>query len=126
MALSKTVTALVSNQTCPASSSIVSSVSVDLAEAIDLEITSTMTFSSSTNAGARVELYSDPTGANASFSIGARDEPLDAFDVQNAAGYTKNKAEQMKRCSRYAKVKVVNQGNQAITGITIRAIVQKQ
>lgn len=126
MALSKTVTTMISNQTIPANGSIVSTNSIDLSAAIDFEIGSIMKFNSSSNAGARVELYSDPSGANVNFSVGVNDEPLDAFDVSLKAGYTKSKSEQMKRCSKYAKVKVVNLGNQSITGVYIRAIIQTQ
>ena len=73
MALGKTPTTLVSNQTITAGGTYVSPSSLDLSGAISLEIGFKGTFDASTNAGARVEIFSDITGANSSFTVGTND-----------------------------------------------------
>lgn len=125
MALGKTPTTLVSNQTITASGTYVSPSSLDLSGAISLEIGFKGTFDASTNAGARVEIFSDVTGANSSFTVGTNDDPVDAMDVSHVSG-TKAKAAQFRCCSKYIKAKVTNLGNKSMTGVYVYAIPQTQ
>lgn len=125
MALGKTPTTMVSNQTIAAGQSYISPASLDLSGAISLEVSFKGTFNASTNAGARVEMFSDPTSANASFTVGTLDEPIDAMDILKVSG-TKSKPAQFKCCSKYVKFKVTNLGNQSLTAVSVYALPQTQ
>ena len=125
MALGKTPTTLVSNQTITAGGTYVSPSSLDLSGAISLEIGFKGTFDASTNAGARVEIFSDVTGANSFFTVGTNDDPVDAMDVSYVSG-TKAKAAQFICCSKYIKVKVTNLGSKSMTSVYVYAIPQTQ
>jgi len=125
MALSKTPTTMVSNQTIAAGSTYTSPSSLDLSGAISLEVSFKGTFNASTNAGARVEMFSDPTSANSGFSVGVNDEPIDAMDISHVSG-TKSKPAQFKACSKYVKFKVTNLGNQSLTAVYVYALPQTQ
>ncbi len=126
MALGKTPTTMVSNQTIIAGGTYTSPSSLDLSGAISLEVSFKGTFNASTNAGARVEMFSDPTSANSSFTVGANDDPLDSMDISQAAGYTKSKPAQFKCSSKYVKFKVTNLGNQSLTAVYVYATPQTQ
>jgi len=128
MALAKTPQTLISNATITTSTPAVSANSVNLSGAIDFSIGFSMAFSASatTTGYVRIELYADPTGANAAFSIGANDVAVDSYDIAVAAGKTISGLVQMNRAGKYVKVKVVNASGQSITGVSIYAIVQAQ
>lgn len=126
MALGKTPTALLSSATVTGNGSTASPNSLDLSGAIDLAVGFSMTFNSSATAGARIELYADPTGSNSAFSIGSNDQPIDSWVVTGSAGNTVNGAVPMNRSGKYVKVKVVNLSAYSITGVSIYGIVQAQ
>lgn len=126
MVLSKTPTTMISNQTIIAGGSYTSPASLDLSGAISLEVSFVGTFNAAATAGAKVEMFSDPTSANSNFSVGSKDEPIDAMDIAAAAGYSKSKPAEFKCCSRYVKFKVTNPGTQSITGVYVYALPQTQ
>ncbi|MEN6293569.1 MAG: hypothetical protein ABFD07_16340 [Methanobacterium sp.] len=126
MVLSKTPTTMISNQTIIAGGSYTSPNSLDLSGAINLEVSFVGIFNAATNAGAKVEMFSDVTGSNSSFTVGSHDDPIDAMDVAVAAGFSKGKPAEFKCCSRYVKFKVTNLGTQSITGVYVYAIIQAQ
>lgn len=123
MALTKNAYILVSNQTIAASRTYISPSSLDLSGAINLEVVFKGTFNSSSSAGAKVEMFSDPT--NSSFTVGTNDEPIDSMDISKVTG-AKSKPAQFKCSSRYVKFKVTNLGNQSITGCYVYAVTQTQ
>lgn len=126
MALGKIPVTMVSNQTIIAGGNYISPTSLDLSGAISLEVSFKGAFNSSTNGGAKVEMFSDPSSADQEFVVGAHDEPIDAMDIASAAGYTKSKPAQFKCSSKYVKFKVINLGNQSLTGVYVYALPQTQ
>lgn len=127
MAISKTPTTLVSNQTIVASGSYSSTVLIDLSGAIDFFIGYSMAFNASSVAGARIELFADPTGANASYTIGAYDDAMDSYDIAVDAGHTAKGGAQFNRSAKYVTVKVTNlSSSQSITACYVYGIVQAQ
>lgn len=126
MALDKIPTTMISNVTIVAGGNYISPSSLELSGAISLEVSFKGTFNASTNGGAKVEMFSDPTSANSSFTVGTYDEPLDAMDVAVSAGNTKSKPAQFKCSSKYVKFKVTNLGNQILTGVYVYALPQTQ
>lgn len=123
MVLTKNAYTTVSNQTIAAGASYTSPSSLDLSGVINLEVVFKGTFNSASSAGAKVEMFSDPT--NSSFTIGTNDEPIDAMDISKVTG-AKSKPAQFKCSSRYVKFKVTNLGNQSITGCYVYAVIQTQ
>lgn len=127
MAITKTPTTLVNNQTIAAGSSYTSTVILDLAGAIDFSLGYKMSFNASSPSGATIYLFADPTGANASFAPGSYDDPADSIDVAVDAGHTVNGLGQISRSGRYVTVKVVNNSSgYSITGVSVYGIVQAQ
>lgn len=126
MVLHKTTTTVISNQTIIAGGTYTSTASLDLSGAINLEVSFVGTFNASANAGAKVEMFSDPTGADSNFTVGSKDDPIDAMDVAHAAGYTKSKPAEFKCSSVYVKFKVTNLSTQPITGVYVYAKIQAQ
>ncbi len=124
MAITKSATKIIDNQTAAASGSVDSS-GIDMSNAIDLAIGFELTFNASATDGARIELYGDSSGASASFTIGANQEPTDEYDVAVSAGNTVSGVIPMIRSPKYAKVRVVNEdGSYSITGISVWSQIQ--
>lgn len=125
MVLTKNTYTLISNQTITTGTSgyYISPSSLDLSGAINLEVIFKGTFNSSSAAGAKVEMFSDPS--NSAFTVGSNDEPIDSMDVSKVSG-TKSKPAQFKCSSRYVKFKVTNLGAYSITGCYVYAVVQTQ
>lgn len=124
MAITKSATKIIDNQTAAASGSVDSS-GIDLSNAIDLAIGFEVTFNASATDGARIELYGDFSGASASFIIGANQKPTDEYDVAVSAGNTVSGVIPMIRSPKYAKIRVVNEdGSYSITGISVWSQIQ--
>ena len=127
MALTKTPTTLVNNQTIAANSTYSSTVVIDLSGAIDFYIGYSMSFNASSIAGAKIELFADPTGANASYTISAYDDAVDSYDIAVDAGHTAKGGAPFNRSAKYATVKVTNLSTtQSITACYVYGIVQAQ
>ncbi len=125
MALSKTVTTVLSNVTAAAGSNSSASSGIDLSTAVDFGIGFKMTFNASATAGATIELYADPTGSNSDFTIGTYDDPADAGDVAVDAGHQVQGFIPLNRAAKYTKARVKNlDGSYSITGIYLYSIVQ--
>lgn len=124
MAITKSATKIIDNQSAAASGSVDSS-GIDLSNAIDFAIGFEMTFNASATEGARIELYGDPEGAAASFTIGSNQEATDEYDIAVSAGNTVSGVIQMTKSMKYAKARVVNEdGSQSITAISVWAQIQ--
>lgn len=124
MAITKSATNIIDNQTAAASGSV-ESTGIDLSNAIDLAIGFELTFDASATGGARIELYADPEGASATFTIGANQEPTDEHDVPVSTGNTIEGVVPMVRSPKYCKIRVVNRdADYSITGISVWAQVQ--
>jgi len=114
---------MIDNQTIVGSGNNVSIASIDLSGVIDLSIDFVITFNAATNNGARIEMYSSPIDPE--FTIGSIDDPCDVGIVNNISG-TKKGSFKFQHSPKYAKFKVVNLGNLAITACSIWATPQKQ
>jgi hypothetical protein len=126
MAITKTPTTLVSNQTVSAGGTYTSG-TIDLTSCIDFAIGYTMAFAGSAALGARVEIFADPTGANSGFSVGTYDDHVDSYDIAVDAGHTVNGLAQFNRSAKYIKIRLTNlSGSVSITGVYLYAIVQAQ
>jgi hypothetical protein len=108
MALSKTPTRVIDNQTIGNNNKVDQATGTDLTAAINLKVGYSMTFNASATAGAKVELYADPADASASFSIGTYDVPIDAEDIARSVGHTVNGSVQMNWSAKFVKVRLVN------------------
>lgn len=108
MALTKTASNVINNQTIAASSSATQATGTDLTSAINFKVGYTMTFNASATYGARIEVYADPQDAAASFSIGTYDNPIDAEDILVSKGHTVSGSFQMNWAAKYVKVRIVN------------------
>lgn len=126
MALSKTPSTLISNQTVTAGNSVSAASSLDLSAAIDFSIGFSLTFGAATTGAARIELYGDPTGANSAFAIGSYDNPVDSYDIPLSASHTVSGVIPFNRSAKYVKARLVNTSNQSITGAYLYGIVQGQ
>lgn len=125
MALSKTPTKVIDNQTIPFSNKVDQATGTDLSSAINLVVGYTMTFHASAASGARIDLYADPAGASASFTIGAYDNPLDSGDIAVSAGHTVWGSFQMNWGAKFVKVRIVNLStSQSITAASAWVTVQ--
>lgn len=124
MAITKSATKIIDNQTVAASGSVDSD-GFDLSNAIDLAIGFEMTFNASATEGARIELYGDPDGASSSFTIGTNQEATDEYDVAVSAGATISGVIPMIRSMKYAKIRVVNEDSSySITAISVWSQIQ--
>lgn|GEM_PF-858237 len=124
MALSKTVTAIISNQTISAASSSPST-GIDLSGSVDFGIGYQLTFSGTATLGARIDLYADPGGNSITFTVGTHADPCDAGDVALDAGSQVQGFFQMQRAAKYVKAVIVNlDTGQSITAASLWAIVQ--
>lgn len=125
MALVKTPTTLLNSVTVAASGVQDSAASLDLSAALKLNIGYTLTFNASATAGARIELYTDPTGANSSFSIGTYDDLIDSWDIAVDAGHAVNGSVRMDDSAKYVKVRLRNlDTGQTITGASLYGTIQ--
>lgn len=125
MALSKTISTILSNGTAAASGNSAASSYVDLSTAVDFGIGYKMTFHGSASLGAIIELYADPTGGTADFTIGTYADPCDAGDVAVDAGHAVEGFIPLNRAAKYTKARVHNNDTgQSITAIYLYAHVQ--
>lgn len=108
MALSKTVTKVIDNQTISAYSYISQATGTDLSSAINLVVSFTVTFNASANSGARIEIYADPAGASAAFTVGTYDVAMDSGDVAISKGHTVSGSFQMNWGAKFIKVRMIN------------------
>lgn len=108
MALSKTPTKVIENVTIIASNKADQATGTDLSSAVNLVVGFTMTFNASATYGARVDLFADPAGASASFTIGTYDVAMDSCDIAVSKGHTVSGSFQMQWSAKYVKVRIVN------------------
>jgi hypothetical protein len=107
MALGKTPVLVIDNQTIGTSASVESS-GIDLSGVVDFGLGFTLTFNAAATLGARIDLYADPAGASASFTVGDYDDPIDSQAIALDAGHTVSGFFQMHRTAKYVKAKLVN------------------
>lgn len=125
MAIATTPTTLINNVTVAASGNQDQATALDVGAGLRLDIGYTMTFNASAAAGARIELYGDPTGANASFSIGTYDNPIDSFEIPVSAGHTVNSVIRLEKAGKYVKARIVNlSSSYSITGASLYGLLQ--
>jgi hypothetical protein len=124
MAITKSATNIIDNQAAAADGNVESS-GFGLSNAIDMAIGYEMTFDASATGDARLELYADPSGSSASFTIGANDVPVDEVDIRHSSGNTVRGLVSMVRSAMYCKVRVVNEDESySITGISVWTQIQ--
>lgn len=124
MALTKTVTKVIDNQTIALSSSYTST-GVDLSNAVDFAVGYQLTFNASCTLGARIDLFADPDGDSISFTVGTYDDAVDSADIDKDAGHQVNGVVQLNRSAKYVKVRIVNLDTaQSITGASAWTFVQ--
>lgn len=125
MALGKTITQVITSQTIAASSSYTQATGTDLSSAVDFGVGYTLTFNAAATLGARIDVFADPAGASASFTVGAYDDAADSADVAVDAGHTVSGFVQMMRSAKFVKVRIVNlDTGQSITGASAWVQVQ--
>lgn len=126
MALTKTVTSLISNETIAAGSSIVSTDSINLSEAVDFGIGVKATPNGSATSGVTVELIADPRSIDPNFAVNDYFTPVDAGDVDLYAGHVCQAFFPMNRSAKYVKVRIKNNdATYSVTAVYAYALVQK-
>ncbi len=125
MALNKTPIKILDAVTVSAASYSAASSYVDLSDAVDFAVGYQITFAAGATLGARIDLFADPAGATADFTIGSYDDAVDSGDIAADAGHTVKGVVQLNRSSKYVKIKVYNLDSVAITACYAWAIPQR-
>ena len=125
MALTKSVTSLISNVTIVAGGSVVSDDSIDLSEAVDFGIGVKATPNGSATACVTVELIADPRSIDPTFPVNDYFTPVDAGDLDLYAGHVCQGFFPMNRSAKYVKVRVKNNdATYSVTAVSVYALVQ--
>ena len=121
MALSKTVTTIVTNQTVAAEeeTSLANCTELDLDAAVQVEVEVLVTYNATATAGATARVWM----AAATGDYGT--SPGDECGIPFTAGSTVRYSFQTRASARYMKVTVANEdGSYSATGVTVKATVQ--
>jgi hypothetical protein len=125
MTIAKTATKIIDNQTVAAAGYKDASPGGDLSSCIALGVGVTLTFDASATKGARVDIFADPAGASASFTIGANDEPYDSADIALNKGNTVSAFLPLSHTPKFAKARIVNEDDSySITACSMWAQIQ--